>query len=430
MGSPNNMSRFKNVFGFWIKFGVEKKILLAALLSILISTFVYQNCSDSASFPTNSLASLAASVDFPYQAQVDQIAYMSCNQMTAGSYDKSAYFHFRVGAYRSGSGISIDPSFMQNSKVTSRSLSDQVQLITTAPSTVGAQPQLAIRDFSDFQSIVTQNQGGRVQNGDDIATFFTPVDGADFALVALNNKRGEGVRYVRNETAAGQRLEGSLYFNSNYATSSDIRNQLNSGSVLLALTYKGTNTASQNSARAPIDFGLSTRKTDISVYGRGYQLNFRSPQGAYGQYPINVLASVSEIDLKSRGVPSAGAQWTCDPAMQFKILRTSLIADVTLAGCQIHNDDPADAKLAIVRNSLKTEDWYVDMVNRCIIPKKSGVPGGGGGCYAGSVGLPANTPLQNGLYANDFLTYNISQTCYQPGTNNNICVEFASICTR
>ncbi len=417
------MSRIKKVFEVWIKFGEEKRILFAAILSILISAFVYQNCSDPANFPANSLNSLASSVDFPYQTQVDQIAYMSCNQTAQGLYDESAYFHIRMGAYRHGAGVLVDQSFITNAKVNSRTLSDQISIVGQAPSVVGAQPQIAIRDFSDFQSIITQNSGGQVQEGTDIATFFTPLDGPDFAHLALTTTPGEGVRYVRSESTAGSRVEASLHFNANYPTMSDLRNHLQNGTTLLALTYQGT--AGKNSARAPIDFGLSTRKSDISVYGRGFQLGFRSPQGAYGQYPTNVLASVSEIDLKSRGAPGSPAPWTCDPAMQFRILRTNLLADVQLAGCQLRNDDPTDPKLAIVRNSLRVEDWYVDMVNRCIIPKKLG-----GGCYAASVGIPSNTQMTNGAYNNDFLTYNITQSCGQPGSNNNICVEFASICTR
>jgi hypothetical protein len=418
------MSRIKKVFGLWIKFGEEKRILLAAILSILISAFIYQDCSEPANFPANSLSSLAQKMDFPYSAKVDQIAYMSCNQLAQGLYDDSAYFHFRVGAYRSGSGISVNQSFKDNSKVSSRSMDDQVKVIGEAPSVIGARPQISIRDYSDFQAIITQNQGGQVQEGADVASFFTPLDGPDFAHLALNMVAGEAVRYVRNESVSGNRLEGTLHFNSTYNTSVDIRNHLQNGSAFLALTYLGP--GGKNSARGPIDFGLDTKKSDISVYGSGFQLSFRSPQFAGGQYPPNVLSAVSEIDLKSRGVPASNSPWTCDPAMQFKILRTNLFADTKLAGCNMQSDDPLDGKLAVVRKSFRVEDWYVDMANRCLIPKKLG-----GGCYAATVGIPATTPKQtDGTYMSDYIDYNIGVNCSQPGLNKNICVEFASICTR
>ena len=308
------MSRIKKVFGLWVKFGEEKRILFAAILSILISAFIYQDCSDPANFPANSLSSLAQKMDFPYDTKIDQIAYMSCNQLAQGLYDDSAYFHFRAGAYRAGSGISVNQSFKDNSKVNSRSMDDQVKIIGEAPSVIGARPQLSIRDYSDFQAILTQNQGGQVQEGSDVASFFTPLDGPEFAHLALNTTVGEGVRYVRNESVAGSAFEGSLHFNSTYSTSVDLRNHLQNGTAFLALTFLGP--GGKNSARGPIDFGLDSKKSDISVYGRGFQLGFRSPQFSGGQYPTNVLASVTEIDLKTRGIPPASAPWTCDPTMQ------------------------------------------------------------------------------------------------------------------
>ena len=134
------------------------------------------------------------------------------------------------------------------------------------------------------------------------------------------------------------------------------------------------------------------------------------------------------MSLQTRGVPPTPGGWTCDPAMQFRILRNNLTSDLSLAGCNISVDNPSDAKLKIVRNSFKVEDWYVDMTNRCLIPKKPG-----GGCYSNSVGIPANTPptVPGGtVYPNDFLNYNIASAAFAPGSNNNIFVEFGSICYR
>ena len=72
--------------------------------------------------------------------------------------------------------------------------------------------------------------------------------------------------------------------------------------------------------------------------------------------------------------------------------------------------DPAipTSDLLIVRNQFRVEDWYVDMTNRCIMPKKSPST-----CYGSGV-----TTVQ----------YAINQTCTEGG--NPACVHYASVCYR
>ncbi len=420
------MSQFEKLNGFWKEFGEEKKIAVAALVALLFSGLAYQNCSMPAEKSTDSLASVGAKMDFPYDSQIDQIAYMSCNQMSAGAYDKSAYFSFRAGSYRTGSGVEVTSAFLKDKHVSGANVSDQSALLSQVAAVVGARPQLAIRQFANFQIPYLSSAASSGTDGQDYSTFFTLMDDQNFAVAALTANQGDGVKYERTEAPEGARFEASISLNQSWAAVTGLQQSINGGTGLLAITYQGQSGSYQ--ARAPVDYGLSSTPSGTSAFGRGYQVQFRQPVGSSGGYPISTLASVTELNLETRGLPSVTSTWTCDPAMQFRILRSNLTSDVSLAGCTIGVDNPSDAKLAIVRNSFRVEDWYVDMAARCLIPKKAGA-----GCYASTVGIPANTQptvVGGNIYPNDFLTYDISKPAYPPGQNNNLFVEFGSICYR
>ena len=420
------MAKFEKLLKFSKKFTEVKKILLASLAAVVLSGLVFQNCSNPATPNNASLASLGATINFPYDSQIDQIAYMSCNQMNSGTYDPSAYFSFRVGAYRTGSGVAVTPAFMSNKNVAGARTADQAAILSQVPSTLGARPQLAVRAFSNFQIPFLVSATSSGTEGQDYTSFFISMDDPDFAMAVLTSQPGDGVRYLRTEMPQGARFESNISLNNSWATVTSLQNQVNAGSALLALTYVGA--AGKYQARAPADYGLSTTATGTSVFGRGYQLQFRQPLGSSGGYPISTLSGVSEINLETRGLPSRTGVWTCDPAMQFRILRSNLTADLSQAGCSLSVDNPADTKLSIVRNSFRVEDWYVDMVNHCLIPKKTGA-----GCYNVTTGIPANTPATppgSSTYANDFLNYNIAAPAFPPGQKNNLFVEFGSICYR
>ncbi len=408
----------------WKNSNEANKILLAAIISVFLSGLVYQNCSNPAIAPSNSLASEASKIDFPYDSQIDQIAYMSCNQMVTGGYDASAYFSFRAGAYRAGSGVEVTTAFKNDIHVSGGAPAEQASLLAAIAAVATARPQLAIRSFSNFQAPFLATATSTGTDGVDFTTFFTPMDDPNFALAAINEVSGDGLKYVRNEAPQGARFEAAISLNNAYGTVRALEKSINSGVTLLTVTYQGQ--GGSFSARAPSDYGISTTSSTISAYGRGYQLTFRQPVGASSQYPTSTLASVSELNLESRSLPAVSGAWTCDPSMQFRVLRSNLTSDLKQAVCTMGVDDPNDAKLAIVRNSFRVEDWYVDMANRCLIPKKTG-----GGCYATSVGIPINSPQQvNGTYRNDYLNYSLGSPANPPGKNTNIFVEMASICYR
>src|ERR1035437_9032143 len=74
---------------------------------------LYQNCAqDPATDSLNSASSYEEGLPFAYDAKIDTLAYMSCSEMAAGSYDPRAYFSFRAVAYNSATGgLGMTPAF-------------------------------------------------------------------------------------------------------------------------------------------------------------------------------------------------------------------------------------------------------------------------------------------------------------------------------
>jgi hypothetical protein len=126
----------------------------------------------------------------------------------------------------------------------------------------------------------------------------------------------------------------------------------------------------------------------------------------FGQYPNYVLREITELNLEDRNDRTDIKPWACPVSLQFRIVRPGDSA----APC---NADPDPAvlsdELQLVRRSLRVEDWYVDLANRCIVPKKYQ----GKGCYGDR----------------QTVQYNLSAQC-TPGTNTQDCVHWTSICHR
>jgi hypothetical protein len=236
-----------------------------------------------------------------------------------------------------------------------------------------------------------------------------------------------------------------LYFTSNHQLAESVRGYFREG-ALLAVTYtdRGSTSNTLTDARSPssvasrlnIDGGTTTTTTSTggqtvaptptggtSVYGRGYNLAFRIPEknahfdksGTHitSAFPAMALSSVTETSmLKGYVVPDIGT-WTCPDSMRFRIV---LADDTSTVGCETKPDDYGSfPDLRIVRNTLKVEDWYVDMARKCIVPKK---PQNGASCYGNQ----------------RYVEYDLTKTCHLGLTNNGptlrSCVGFASVCYR
>lgn len=405
------------------------------ILSIgCLATLVFaQNCTQPANVDSASLRQQqASSLPFAYDAKVNQIAYMSCSILPGGSYDRSAFFSLRAGAYDNNSvlpglaedngGIKLSTDFLNLPAIRSRRTDDKYQIISESPANAGTIMQMAVRPTGNLQDILTTT-GGAVANSD-FANMFEElgVTGVSKKLVELDQKKR--LRYLTNGTVQGSRMEASLHFGASETAAQSLRNNLNSDSHVFALTFtelKDANGA-EFSARTPATVwpatstpapgAAATPNPNRYVYGRGYHLRFTKLAGTVTSYPTNLLQDVTENDLMG-GSDKLGT-WTCAEELRFKIVR---MEDADAQGCS-RAPDPLvpDKNLKIARNSLRYEDWYIDMTNKCIVPKKNGP-----GCY--------NTYK--------VIQYDLTKECLpNPATNNattdsnKACQAFASICYR
>lgn len=371
--------------------------------SFAVMTIFFQNCTQPVSTTgVSALESEAAGLELAYDVSHDQIAYMSCNQMDRGSYDESAYFSFRVGAYREG-GLKISDWF--RTAQADRPLEKQVELLTMSPANIATAVQISLRLLSNYQSLVIGE--GSPLAGKDYQNIFMPLGDWPISQALLAQPENSSIRYLRDGTARGARFEGSLHFSK---SAESIRQYLTNEAFLAAtFTHNDGTSGGETAARSPGHViegsGVNVAR---SVYGRGYKLSFSQPSvsGIYGQFPTVVLSGVSELNTLNSSQPPGGT-WTCPESMQFRIVRAQDIA-IAAANCDKTPDPPEpSADLAIVRNSLREEDWFVNMEQKCIVPKKTY-----GACY-GSF---------------EKIVYDMSKTC-QPSADN-MCLAFASVCYR
>ncbi len=372
--------------------------------------------------PTTNDAITAAgkSLPFAYDTTIDQITHMSCSNMPMANplpYNASAYFTFRAGAYTNG-GVTLTNEFYTTLK--KYSFEKQSEILVTSPQNTDTVIQLSLRG-ENRQSIKVGTSSTPVA-GQDYFNMFAPLGTEDVALSLVKNPAGARVRQLRTGMAGGARLEGSLYFTQNSATALDARKFASgladqSGNTgVLAVTY--TN-GSAFSARSPLTTG--SKSSQSVVYGRSYRPGFSQPTVAGGvyqdpqnsllSYPQNVMTSMTEGSLDGKALsPTPG--WSCPTALQLRVVRAEDAGKVAGAADCRRMADPTvlTPELKILRNTLRVEDWYIDVANHCMIPKRVST-----GCY-GSV---------------TNIKYTMSDQCGNVDSNGNSnCVQYASTCYR
>lgn len=379
--------------------------------ALLALVFAFQNCSQPMlSDEEDQLASEAEKLDFAYDTVLDQITYMSCALAEPGTYEAGAYFSLRAGAYRSG-GIRLNDAFRASQG--RKPLERQANLLSISETNTSTSAQLAIRGLGNFQVMYTSN--GTATKGKDFVDLFQPLGTVDLSDIMVSLNPASRLRYLRNGSVFGSRLEGSLYFTASPKLAGSIRDAFNNNDGFLAQTYSHTTGtgALETAARGPRHvIEGSTSNPATQVYGRGYKLRFSQPTlggtGSSATFPKAVLSKVDELNTYNAADISGQSAWTCPESMRLRIVR----AEDVKAGkilCAISADPPVlSAELALVRNQLRAEDWYVDLANRCIVAKKSVAT-----CY--------------GAVTN--VEYDISKTCSE-GQDPAACVSYASVCYR
>lgn len=384
-----------------------RKLIRSIGIAVLVALPVvaFNNCSSPYVEKKKDVSSFIEKADHAYDANLDQVAYMSCSGLPSKTFDQSVYFTFRAGAYRSG-GLKIRDGYIASLEKEFRLPEDQIELISSSLINSVSRLQLSIRSRANFQSVFTQ--GGSAEPNEEIANFFPVLGGYDLVETLYGLAPGTRLRYQRNGLPQGERFEGSLNHGDSVALAESVRSML-TGEGMLSLTYTDPE-ISPTYAKSPADiYGGDASK---SVFGKGLLVGFRQPtpsQGTiYGQFPNYALREITEFSLENRNDTSDVRTWSCPVTMQFRIVRPG---DNPGAPCNaIADPDVLSPALEVVRRSLRVEDWYVDMTNRCITPKKQG----GANCYGSNI---------------QAVQYNLPQACI-PGAPTQDCVHWASICTR
>lgn len=335
---------------------VWRRILGGAVLGSLL---VFQNCSDTGLEEGNdSLSSYMEGLPFAYKASLDTIAYMSCSRMK-NSYEPRAFFTFRAGAYTPLAGLEITPEFAEATKY--YTLQTKSEAFADSLANSNTRPQLALRSSSNLQSVVVN---GAAKSGTSLGTMLSNLSRSPIMEHLVTMQPGMKKNYFASG-ANDRLLAGSLRFNDGDEenVAAEIRKILKNNEVLLALTFTDTDNPDDAKARGPA--GVMTSQ----AYGRGYQLQFGVPDG-WTTAEQRVVTAVNEVNL-TPGYPSTGAQWSCPTTMQFKIVRPEDLADAGPCSLSVDYYSTEDQRVALdaIRRVLPVEDFYVDVVNRCVVPK-------------------------------------------------------------
>lgn len=341
---------------------MRKSLALRHLIGggVLCCLLVFQNCStpgEEGDGSNSSLSSYTDGLPFAYKASLDTVSYMSCSRMKS-SYEPRAFFTFRAGAYTNMAGLEVTPEFLAATKY--YSLQAKRSAFGDSLANSNTRLQLALRSASNLQSVVVN---GATQNGKSLGTMLSSLSASPLVDHLVTMKEGEKKHYFPSGSQ-DRLLASSLRFNDGdeTAVAEEIRKVLRDNTALLALTFTDLDVEDDAKARGPA--GVSAD----SAYGAGYQLQFGMPSGWMTSEP-RVLSSVNEVTLQ--GFSNTGSSWSCPSSMQFKIVRPQ---DLASAGsCQTtvdyYTNETQRLALDAIRRVLPVEDFYVDVVNRCVVPK-------------------------------------------------------------
>ncbi len=445
-------------------------IIIGILLSGLVSFF--QNCTSAVPFGhTDYFQSLVNSPSFPYEVGVDQLAYMSCSEQE-DIYNDGTFFSFRLGAFDS-KGLRIAEDYREHLESVS---GDDIPLaLSMSQTSARTRLQLAIRTLDNLQLMyVDSDNGDSGLDGSDFNNFFPTLGDETLNTILWSMFPGHYLRtYAAARNAGDSRFEGELKFMKSQFMEQELRTFLSNRGILavtfaesgeikplgpgnftelqnLADSGQGGNLIAPPSATGGGGVGTSgvnngapsainaasssyTRYSNdltSNVYGAAVQPRFKQPlfRGSASpgsDMPPRVLSSVSDIVIDERLQGKSQKPWICPASMQFMIvLPEDAIAEDgngnVIERCSM-NPDPINPseELKIIRQSLYAEDFYVDMVRRCVVPKPSHTVDGS--CY----GKNSNTQMTHII---NYDSFNSNGCGF--GNENGLCPHYASICIR
>jgi hypothetical protein len=399
-----------------------------AILAILcgVMLFTFQNCAGGGEEEDTSNSSKDQdkldAAPFAFDVTTNELSYLTCTQSGQSTpLDPAIFYTFKLGAYTkfgNVTGVRVRDDFFSyadsNYKAPygsgtpeGQASVDQISnLLGNSANNKGSQLQLAVRSRTQLQTI--DSTAATPKSGSDyfdiLAEPLTSTTNANL----LARSRGQTINYFNSGSGlAGKLIEGRVAFTTNALIEETIRQDLSS-QYLLALTYKFDTSqgAADYAARAPAS---EIGKTMGKVYGRGYVLAFAQADSRFSMNPSRVLQSVSELDLGTDlNRPAAGATWDCPTNYRYMVVEMTP-TDLRNQYCPVSDSTTwstsQKAEVEVIKKHVKSEDFDINPVKRCIVPKKAH-------CYGGTVPV----------------AYDTSQACGSQQSKD--CAHFFSLCTR
>jgi hypothetical protein len=386
----------------------------------LFSVFVFQNCAQPPDLSQDQ-AQYNDSIPFAYKAQIDTLSYMSCSNLTANSYEPRAYYTFRAGAYNNTTGgLTITPAFYEATQYYANT--DRANTLSSSMFNGNTILNFSIRASANYQQMYYVNQ---VAAQETVDQFLPELDGPQVAGPISSVVPGQMLNYFPGSDNTQRLMEASLRFMDYETNMAQIRNQISAGTLMLVAGYPETANVTDSSLKSPFDVDgtSSTQSYNASnateVFGVGYKLGFSLPYGNTSG-DARVLATygsnsdIKEVDLTTNSIISSA--WDCDSNFQFQVINPQDL--VTTPGlCTLGADTyqtgntTQQAALNAIRRVLRVEDWFVDVVHHCVVPRY-----GGDVCYGSSIA--------NG----EKIQYSLTACQDVPGTS--VCPHFVSVCIR
>lgn len=380
----------------------QRHVLAGLTVGVLLA---FQNCAQPVDDATLDESSFSDNLPFAYDVKVDTIAHMSCSDM-ASTFEPRAYFTFRAGAYTSKGGLTLTPEFVSATKFYNNQ--QRANIMRESARNAATMLSLSVRTSANFQSPWALEA---VNLGEDIEPMSAPLDSA-FIAGPLATMTDSKTRLHYFPSSESQRLiEGSVRFNRGEKAVADTRSGLHGNSLVLTVGFSNSLDPLDTTLRGDTPGNIS------SVYGTGFYIKFGVPSkfsSAGGLDRVMVSDGISEIDMKTKKARVGAAGFDCPSSYQFMVVRT-MDRDAGKVVCNSWGDRYSTAEqqaaLNALRRVLRVEDWYVDPVNRCIMPRGAGGPVGDS-CY-GNLGTRR-------------IQYTDASCSH---TNTTTCPHFVSVCT-
>lgn len=351
--------------------------VFTAVIGILLT---YQNCaqvaSDSAS--SSSTSSYQQSLPFAYKTTIDTVSFMSCLDIQ-DPVEMRAYFTIRAGAYGNGSrkadgslnppsGIALTDAF--RSATSYYTNTDRARAFSQSDKNSGTRLMLSIRDRSNYQSHWATTQ---TLPQYEVDSFLPQLDSSEISGPLASSTAATGSTPAQTYNyfpgANDQRLvEASLRF---YKSKGDL------DATRATLEGNGILVAGYSVSPDELNMGLRGDKdaSATSIYGSGFLLSFSLGQnlagGSFSSGERRVLASVQEKDLATATMANA-TTWDCSSTYRFMIVRPEDAAGKCIPTVDRFSNTTQQAALEAVRRVLRVEDWFVDLTNHCVVPKRTG----------------------------------------------------------